>query len=364
MKIFEKFFNGLSEKYPDKNKRCKIIVTKCLYFSDITPMNIFITTEILKCEIQSRTANDKEIKYSFNSNIGNTLELDITKKWNVEKFDAVIGNPPYNDNSGNKGKGHMLWDKFVEKSLNEMLKENGYLIYIHPAVWRQFEHPCLNLIKDKQILYLEIHNVNDGIKTFKCSTRYDWYILQNKECINDTIIKTEDGKIKKINLKKWNFIPNMMFDEIYDLLAINNDTLDVWRYRSMYGTENKKLVSKNKTNEYKYPLIYTINKKNEITYRYTNDNSKGHFGKSKFIFSNGAGFLCDNDGEYGLTEWAYCIYEHANNLENIENVFKSSKFKKIKDSIQLDSSSYNIKVMKLFKKNFYKNFNYDIDNYK
>ena len=102
---------------------------------------------------------------------------------------AAVGNPPYNDDSGNKGKGHMLWDKFVEKSLNELLKENGYLIFIHPAVWRQLEHPCLNLIKDKQIIYLEIHNVNDGIKTFKCSTRYDWYVLQNKDNENDTIIK-------------------------------------------------------------------------------------------------------------------------------------------------------------------------------
>ena len=29
MKIFEKFFNGLSEKYPNAKKRCKKIITKC-----------------------------------------------------------------------------------------------------------------------------------------------------------------------------------------------------------------------------------------------------------------------------------------------------------------------------------------------
>lgn len=51
MKIFEKFYNGLEEKYPNPSKRCKIIITKCLYFSDITPMNVFITSEILKCLI-------------------------------------------------------------------------------------------------------------------------------------------------------------------------------------------------------------------------------------------------------------------------------------------------------------------------
>ena len=352
MKIFEKFYNGLAEKYPEPSKRCKIIITKCLYYSDITPMNIFITTEILKCEIQSRTGNEKEIKYSFNSNVGNTLQLDI-KKYNIDKFDAIIGNPPYNDDSGNKGKGHMLWDKFVEKSLNEMLIENGYLLYIHPAVWRQIEHPCLNLIKNKQLLYLEIHNVNDGLKTFKCSTRYDWYLLQNIKNTNLTIIKGEDGKINKINLKKWNFIPNMMFDEIENLLAIDNNTLDVNYYRSDYGAD-KKWVSKNKNNEFKYPVVYSINKNNELSLRYSNTNDKGHFGKSKFIFSNGAGFYCDKKGEYGLTQWAYCIYDDEKKLESIEKVFRSLKFNKIKESIQLDSSSYNIKVMKLFKKNFYK----------
>jgi len=356
MKIFEKFFNGLSDKYPDEKKRCKKIITKCLYFSDITPMNVFITTEILKCEIQSRTGNDKEIKYSFNSNVGNTLSLDIEKKFGVDKFDAIIGNPPYNDDSGNKGKGHMLWDKFVEKSLNEMLKENGYLIYIHPAVWRQIDHPCLNLIKDKQILYLEIHNVNDGIKTFKCATRYDWYVLENKENENETIIKGEDGKINKINLKKWNFIPNMMFDEIEKLIAKNNkNTLDVNYYRSDYGAD-KKWVSKTKNNEFKYPVVYSINKNNELLLRYSNTNEKGHFGKSKFIFSNGTGFYCDKKGDYGLTQWSYCIYDNEKNIDFIEKVFRNFKFNKIKDSIQLDSSSYNIKVMKLFKKDFYKDF--------
>ena len=124
MKIFEKFFNGLKEKYPNEKKRCKIIITKCLYFSDITPMNVFITSEILKCEIQSRTGNDKELKYEFNSNVGNTLELDINKKWGFDKFDAVIGNPPYqevDENKKSKG-GTNLYTKFINMAFH-LLKE-------------------------------------------------------------------------------------------------------------------------------------------------------------------------------------------------------------------------------------------------
>jgi type I restriction-modification system DNA methylase subunit len=42
----------------------------------------------------------------------------------LEGFDAVIGNPPYQNITKNKGTGNILWDKFVEKSLNIWLKIN------------------------------------------------------------------------------------------------------------------------------------------------------------------------------------------------------------------------------------------------
>ena len=32
------------------------------------------------------------------------------------KFDVIVGNPPYQNGSGNKGSNNTLWDKFVKKS--------------------------------------------------------------------------------------------------------------------------------------------------------------------------------------------------------------------------------------------------------
>ena len=334
---YEKFINAGLDK--------KTILEECLYFADLNPVNVYICKLLL----------DRLDEYKLNYYIGNTLELDINKEFNINQFDLVIGNPPYNDNSGNKGKGHTLWTKFVVKTFSNWLKQDGLLVYVHPSLWRQIKHPCLNIIKNKQIKYLEIHNVDDGQKMFRCATRYDWYILENTPYREKTIIKSEDGKINNIDLREWEFIPNMMFEEL-KLLMNSDDKSDVWRYRSMYGTENKKLVSTLEDNDFKYPLVYTINKHNIITSRYTNDNTKGIFGKSKFIFSNGAGFYCDIKGEYGLTEWAYCIYDIIENLPLIEKAFRSDKFKIIKNAIQLDSLSYNIKVMKLFKKDFWRSF--------
>ena len=133
--------------------------------------------------------------------VGNSLEIKDIK----DKYDAVIGNPPYNKNSKNKGKNHILWDKFVDVALKCWLKPNGYLLYVHPSLWRQLGHPLLSLLKNKQILYLEIHNVKDGIKTFKKSTRYDWYLLENKNKYKNTEIKDEEGKNHSIDLTGWGF---------------------------------------------------------------------------------------------------------------------------------------------------------------
>ena len=196
---------------------------------------------------------------------------------------------------------------------------------------------------------------------FRCATRYDWYLLQNHEYIYNTIIKSEDGKINIINLKEWKFIPNMMFDEIKNLISNNEIKLNLIHSESNYEVR-RKWMSHTKTTTHIHPCIYSINKENISSFKWSEITSKGHFNICKFIFTNGAGFYCDIDGKYGLTQWASGIDDTIENLPLIEKAFRSKKFNKIKDAIQLDSSSYNIKVLKLFKKNFYDNFlNDEID---
>lgn len=346
LSIVDRFMKGLERIIPNVDERYKTIVEKCIYFSDINPTNIFICNLLL----------NPDNNFTLNYNENNTLELDIYEKWGLEGFDAVISNPPYNDSSGNKGKGHALWEKFVTYSFDYWLNKNGYLLYVHPSSWRQIDNEILDIFRKKQLLYLEIHNSSDGLKMFKCSTRYDWYLLHNRKKYTTCIVKGEDGVDVEIDLKNWKFIPNMLFNEIECL--INNDkkdSLNVNNYRSNYGAD-KAHVSGIKDKKYKYPVVFSINKNNELSLKYSNCNDRGMFGEPKFIFSNGSGFYCDPKGEYGLTQWAYCIYDDVKNLDKIKTAFCCEKFKKIIAAIKLDSSSYNIKVMKLFKKDFWKNF--------
>ena len=346
--IFDKFYNGLEEAYPDSEERCRVIITECLYYADITPLNVFITTEILKCHVQSYCGIE-ELEWEFHGIVGDTLKMEMSG------FDAVIGNPPYNDSSGNKGKGHTLWTKFVENALTKWIVYDGYLLFVNPSLWRQVGHPLQTLMKSKQIIYIEIHDEKDGLKMFKCSTRYDIYLIQNKDYYGFTTIKTQLNELKCVDLRLWKFIPNFNFDIISKIIGDDEEKTTILHSESKYEVRRPHM-SHTETEIYKYPCVYSIKRSNEISFKWSSINTNGHFGLSKFIFSNGAGFCCDTNGEYGLTQWAYGIYDNPENLCHIDKCFRSNEFNKLKESIHLDSSSYNIKVMKLFKKDFWKEF--------
>ena len=159
------WFNAYEKYIPNEEERRRYVLEECLYFADINSTNILICKKIL----------DPNNKYKLNAYCGNTLKLDIKEVFGIECFDVIIGNPPFDDGSGNKGKTHILWEPFVCTNM-DMLSDDGFLSFIHPGVWRQKDHRILELFKIYQLHYLEIHNVSDGKKMFNANTQYDWYV--------------------------------------------------------------------------------------------------------------------------------------------------------------------------------------------
>ena len=105
--IFNKFkASGLDDK---------TIIEECIYFADINPLNVFITTLLL----------DPEGKYQINSFLGDTLDM----KFEIE-FDAVIGNPPYNANQTSQG-NTPIYNKFVDV----LIDKTQYLLFVIPSRW-------------------------------------------------------------------------------------------------------------------------------------------------------------------------------------------------------------------------------------
>lgn len=121
--IFDKFYYGMEETYPDSEERSRIIITECLYYADITPLNVFITTEILKCHVQSYCGLE-ELDWEFHGLVGDTLKMEMSG------FDAIIGNPPYSTDPSQQDT-KPLYDKFIEKYIDKC----SLLLFVVPSRW-------------------------------------------------------------------------------------------------------------------------------------------------------------------------------------------------------------------------------------
>lgn len=348
--LYLKLMEGLKDIIKSEIKRKRHILENMIFMSELNRKNVFIITKIFGGN-------------SFKLNLfrGDSLKLDTQKEWEIDKFDVIFGNPPYQKLVG-KSHTQSIWNQFVIHSLN-ILKPEGFLVFVHPSGWRNIDGKFKDVQKEilsRNLLYLEIHDEKDGLKTFYCETRYDWYILQNKKVNKtNTTIKFQDGKTFNVNVNKLEFIPNGEFKKIMSLLANNNEEkVEVIHDHSSYEPR-KKWMSKEKNEKYKYPCVYIVNSKSEITFYYSSE-KKEHFGIPKLIWSNGRiksiGSYIDDKGKFGLTSFAYAIVDKPENLDKIKKVFDSKEFRKLMEYCAVGQNSINHKVIASFRKHFWKDF--------
>ena len=364
--IFDAFYEGLKEMYPDEIDRCRVIMTECIYYADITPLNVFITTELLKCHIQSYCSEKPD--YEFNSYVGDTLKFDAKEKWGIDGFDAVIGNPPYNS-SGRTSTGNTIWQHFTKKALNEWLLPNGYLAFVHPPGWRKptrtNKEKMYGLYElmaiDNQMIYLSIHGIKDAKKMFvgNVGTRSDWYLIQKKNKHTTTIVNDEENTKITIDMGDFNWLPNYNITASQNILAKGNEKRCPIIYnRSNYGSDRPHISRKGKTDEFIYPVVRTI-PKSGIRYLYSKYNDKGHFGIKKVIFAdNGLNdAIIDMEGEFATGENSMSIkvssLEEANELKQC---LLSEKFKKFIKACIWGNFRIDWRLFHYLKEDFYKEF--------
>lgn len=352
--IIDRLMDGLKEIIVDEKKRYKTIVENCIYFADINETNIYIC----------RLLVDPYDQYKLNYHCGDTLNLDIKKKWNIPNFNAIIGNPPYNPNGGT-GTGNAIWQKFVKSALNEWLHDKGYLLFVHPSGWRKpntekgkFYGLYDLMTRDNQMHYLSMHGLNDGKRIFKCGTRYDWYLIEKCESYMNTNIVDENGVDRTVKMSDYNWLPNYDIAFVESILVKNDEERCPIMYdRTAYGAD-KAWMSSNKNDVYKYPCLHST-PKSGVRYKYSKINDRGHFGVPKILFGE-SGInepVLDLEGKYGITHSAMGIQiENKEEGEKIRQALVSDKFQKFLNSCKYSSYRIDWNLFKYMKREFWKKF--------
>lgn len=211
---------------------------------------------------------------------------------------------------------------------------------------------------ENQMIFLSIHGIKDGQKTFNCGTRYDWYIIQHTSKYTTTIVNDEKYNNIVIDMNKFDWLPNYNIDTVQNILAKENED-KCYIIQSMSSYEpRKKWMSNIKTDEFKYPCVHST-PKNGVRYKYSKVNDKGHFDVSKVIFGE-AGIndvVLDVDGCYGMTQGAMAIIiDDKDEGENIKKALLSVKFDSILRSCLWGNFRIEWRLFTYFKKDFWKEF--------
>jgi len=360
---------------------CEDILRKVSEFRNLKNSNILVLFNLEFVDVLLDTFRVKPTKITFAADAEKkldaakamgckTLTVTYSKKRGVEimpepkkKFDVVVMNPPYqppvktNKKNGGSGSRNTLWDKFVDLSL-KISNTDGHLCHVHPSIWRKPDNELWPIITSHNVQYLELHNESDGMKTFKASTPYDWYILHKGTSTCPTTVKDITGKKREIDLQNLPFLPNSKFEFLCGLLAKDGeDKCEVLFSYKEYETR-KSWMKEEKSGRFKHPCVHATSKE-EI--RYWHSSRKGRFfGTPKVIFGEARRpwqVIVDMDGDFGITQQAMgLVVKSKNEAQNLKKALESDAFYEFLETVRWSGFRIDWRMFKYFRADFWKEF--------
>jgi len=254
--VYMRLMEGLRyvRGYEDDEKRRKHILENMLYMVEIDKTNVFMMRKIFCGKI-----------YKLNIFEGSFLDY----KNNII-FDIIAGNPPY-QNTDDDGKRRALlnnlWSVFIDRSFNNLLKDNGYLLFITPYSWMTpgFKHK--DIFYNNYIIHL---NIKECEKYFKgVGSSFSYYLIKKTKVKKETtVICQYDKKIyeSKMLIDDILFLPTLLSDKSLSIIRkfYNNKIPKVsFKKSGELDTHNKKsLIGECSKKEYIYPIRHTTSSKN------------------------------------------------------------------------------------------------------
>lgn len=288
--LFKKIIDNINIKREKKeseeefNIRKSLIALESITMIDINDKHINILREnfgnkanIIKCNFLNNEDN------FFLSNQNN-------------KFDLIIGNPPYNINGKiktptnnsiiKKDDGKTVYPKFIENAL-DILADNGLLCFIIPIIWlKPDKYNLYYLLTGYKILKLHILNNFESNKLFNynCQTPTCYFLLQ-KTKIN--YVKDNSYKILNIFDKfERKYIEYKLYKNypipIHGISIINKFIEKTIIYGNLKIIKTnlppKNIIINNEKSEiYCFENIKSCNKKREKKNQHSNNNNSNIF---------------------------------------------------------------------------------------
>lgn len=332
LKNLTPLFNGSVEK------TSKHILKNMLYMVEIDKENVEVARKIF-----GTTAN--------------ILHADFLQEPPSQKYNVIIGNPPYNAPSvktGTNAGRDILWDKFIEKSLQIVADDKSYIGFIVPSLWRQPENKLYPLMtRENHIRYLHIYGKKQGLELFGVGTRFDIFVLDCKRPTAGmlTTVIDELGKRVDIDLSKWDFLPNYDFPKIKRIMS--EDGINILYSRVYHSTK----LSAKKTAKYKYPVVHTMTKKG-LGIQYAEEKvERGGIGIPKVLLNKNEVQYPVNDytGKYGMSELTFGIpITSKRQGDEIVKAINSDEFKEIIKATKWATFQTDYRMFQYFAKDFYK----------
>ena len=210
------------------------------------------------------------------------------------KFDVIVGNPPYQgvkSTGGPQGKPPTIWPKFIEVA-NTLLKSDGILVMVHPAMYRKVGNNLQNIILNNT-RQLHMYNNAEAMQTFGASTRYDWYVV-DKTYNGPTEVYFEDLTHKTLDLSPGMFLPN--------------GSWDVWNKVTNAGPHLKTIKKSDVPDDTgKFEVIQTLTKTKGVVVRKSSKMPKSYNTRKVILSETGCQALYDKDGKYGTSTNCYYV---------------------------------------------------------
>jgi hypothetical protein len=312
--------HGPEEFKGDKHKlkRRNHIVEKMLYMIELDKGNVNTARKIFK-----------KIAPGSTPNIICTNTLEITDERlntvfkGVNRFDVVMGNPPYQPSQ--------LWEKFIMKSL-PFLENHGFIAFVVPTSWTSPTSVAWNTVKKMNIQVINNASYLESKHFSKVGSTFSYFLIKKDNPEGKTTIIYDINKYFNIALKDIVFIPRIITKET---ISINNKVLT----NKLEGQFIRKDMGPNHTNAnsvYKYPFITFVKTNGELDIKYHNIQDPRQDKKKVLLFRSGYPNPYYDDGKYGVGDNIHALElknkteeEDKTEGENIVKLFKSKLYQYI-----------------------------------